>query len=198
MDEFPRIISVDDHIVEPPDLWQERLPAAMKDKAPKVIFAPKGDVKFVGGKLTVNMGEPGSGEDVAWWIYEDLKRPLMRLDASVGFDRDEVDLRLVNYDQMRKGAWSVKERLEDMDANWTDAQMCFPTFPRFCGQTFYEAKDKDVALECVKAYNDFLGVAIAPDGWVWGSFNQDCGKSYDSPGCAKQHNHTAGYAASLR
>src|SRR3954465_2750628 len=56
---------------------------------------------------------------------------------------------------MRKGAWSVKERLEDMDANWTDAQMCFPTFPRFCGQTFYEAKDKDVALECVKAYNDF-------------------------------------------
>src|SRR5437763_13221296 len=56
---------------------------------------------------------------------------------------------------MRKGAWSVKERLEDMDANWTDAQMCFPTFPRFCGQTFTEAKDKDVALECVKAYNDF-------------------------------------------
>jgi len=112
-------------------------------------------VTFVGGRLTVSMGEPGSGPDVAWWIYEDLKRPLMRLDASVGYDRDEVDLRLVSYNEMRKGAWSVKERLEDMDANWTDAQMCFPTFPRFCGQTFTEAKDKDVALECVKAYNDF-------------------------------------------
>ena len=49
---------------------------------------PKGEVTFVGGKLTVSMGEPGSGPDVAWWIYEDLKRPLMRLDASVGYDRD--------------------------------------------------------------------------------------------------------------
>ncbi|MDQ1704474.1 MAG: hypothetical protein QOF18_840, partial [Frankiaceae bacterium] len=116
MDEFPRIISVDDHIVEPPNLWQDRLPAAMRDRGPKVHFAPKGDVTFVGGKLTVSMGEPGSGPDVAWWLYEDLKRPLMRLDASVGYERDEVDLRLVSYDEMRKGAWSVKERLEDMDA----------------------------------------------------------------------------------
>ena len=155
MEEFPKIISVDDHVVEPPNLWQDRVPAAMKERAPKVVFAPKGDVSFVGGKLTVSMGEPGSGPDVAWWIYEDLKRPLMRLDASVGYDRDEVDLRLVGYDQMRTGAYSVKERLEDMDANWTESQMCFPTFPRFCGQTFLDAQDKDVALECVKAYNDF-------------------------------------------
>jgi hypothetical protein len=72
VDEFPRIISVDDHIVEPPDLWQERLPAAMKERGPRVVFAPKGDVKFVGGRLTVTMGEPGSGPDVAWWLYEEL------------------------------------------------------------------------------------------------------------------------------
>ena len=86
MEEFPKIISVDDHVVEPLNLWQDRVPAAMKERAPKVVFAPKGDVSFVGGKLTVSMGEPGSGPDVAWWIYEDLKRPLMRLDASVGYD----------------------------------------------------------------------------------------------------------------
>ncbi len=49
-----------------------------------------------------------------------------------------------------------------------------------------------------QAGNDFLGVAIAPDGSAWGSFNQDCGPSYDSAGCVKQHNHTAGFAASLR
>src|SRR4051812_36168720 len=129
VDEFPRIVSVDDHIVEPPDLWQERLPAAMKERGPKVVFAPKGDVKFVGGRLTVNMGEPGSGPDVAWWIYEDLKRPLMRLDAAVGFDRDEVDLRLVNYDQMRKGAWSVPERLVAMDDNWPPRPWGSPRSP---------------------------------------------------------------------
>src|SRR3954451_11610220 len=131
VDEFPKIISVDDHVIEPANVWQDRLPKKYADVGPRIVMAPKGDVVFQGGKLTVTMGEPGSGPDVAWWLYEELRRPLMRLDASVGYDRDEVDLRLVNYDEMRKGAWSVKERIEDMDANWTDAQMCFPTFPRF-------------------------------------------------------------------
>ncbi len=156
MDEFPKIISVDDHVVEPANLWQDRLPQKFKDAGPKVVMAPPGDVEFIGGKLTVGMGEPGSGKDVAWWMYGDLQRPLMRLDAAVGYDRDEVDLRLVSYDEMRPGAFSVKERLEDMDANWIESSLCFPTFPRFCGQTFLEAKDKDVALACVQAYNDWM------------------------------------------
>jgi len=156
MDEFPKIISVDDHVVEPARLWQDRLPAKYRDAGPKVVLAPPGDVEFIGGKLTVGMGEPGSAPDVAWWIYEDLKRPLMRLDAAVGYDRDDVDLRLVSYNEMRPGAFSVKERLEDMDANWIESSLCFPTFPRFCGQTFLEAQDKDVALACVQAYNDWM------------------------------------------
>ncbi len=155
MDEFPKIISVDDHVVEPANLWQDRLPQKFRDAGPKVVMAPQGEVTFVGGKLTVTRGEPGSGPDVAWWLYEDLQRPLMRLDAAVGYDRDDVDLRLVNYDQMRRGAFSVPERLADMDQNWIESSLCFPTFPRFCGQTFYEAHDKDVALACVKAYNDW-------------------------------------------
>ncbi len=43
-----------------------------------------------------------------------------------------------------------------MDINHIEASLCFPTFPRFCGQTFYEAKDKDLALLCVQAYNDWM------------------------------------------
>jgi predicted TIM-barrel fold metal-dependent hydrolase len=35
--------------------------------------------------------------------------------------------------------------------------LCFPQFfVRFCGQRFNEAKDKDLALRCVQAYNDWL------------------------------------------
>lgn len=34
--EIPKIISVDDHVVEPPDLWVERLPSKYKDKGPRV------------------------------------------------------------------------------------------------------------------------------------------------------------------
>ena len=36
MSRIPRIISVDDHVVEPPDLWTNRLPKKWLDKAPRV------------------------------------------------------------------------------------------------------------------------------------------------------------------
>src|SRR3954449_10716064 len=42
--------------------------------------------------------------------------------------------------------------------------------------------------------NDFIGAAVAPDGTAWASFTQDCGPSYDSPGCRKQNDQTRGYA----
>jgi hypothetical protein len=46
--------------------------------------------------------------------------------------------------------------------------------------------------------NDFIGAAVAPDGTAWGSFTQDCGPSYDSAGCRKQHDQTRGYAGYVR
>jgi predicted TIM-barrel fold metal-dependent hydrolase len=155
MSEFPKIVSVDDHVVEPPETWSSRLPQKYADVGPRIIYAPAGEVVFKGGKLTITPGK-GDGPKAAFWFYEDLKRPLMRLDAAVGYPRDDVDLRLVGYDDMRKGAWSVPERLADMDTNWIESSLCFPTFPRFCGQTFTEAKDKELADLCVKAYNDFM------------------------------------------
>jgi predicted TIM-barrel fold metal-dependent hydrolase len=57
---------------------------------------------------------------------------------------------------MRPGCYDPKARLEDMDAGWLDASMCFPTLPRFCGQTFYEGHDKELGLACVRAYNDWM------------------------------------------
>ena len=156
MSEFPKIVSVDDHVVEPPDTWSSRLPKKYADVGPRIVYAPAGKVVFKGGKLTIEPGKKGEGPEAAFWFYEDLKRPLMRLDAAVGYPRDDVDLRLVGYDDMRKGAWSVPERIADMDQNWIESSLCFPTFPRFCGQTFTEAKDKELADLCVKAYNDFM------------------------------------------
>jgi predicted TIM-barrel fold metal-dependent hydrolase len=40
--------------------------------------------------------------------------------------------------------------------NWVDASLCFPSFPRFCGQTFTEAKDRELGEACVHAYNDWM------------------------------------------
>ena len=50
----PKIISVDDHIVEPADVWTSRMPAKYKDAAPHIVRKDMPDVTFVGGKLTVN------------------------------------------------------------------------------------------------------------------------------------------------
>jgi predicted TIM-barrel fold metal-dependent hydrolase len=155
--EFPKIISVDDHVVEPANVWVDRLPAKYLDTGPRVVRAPVGGISFIGGKFTPTVGERGQGlPEADWWFYEDLRRPLLRLDAAVGYPRDEVDLRAVTYDDMRPGAWQVAPRLADMDTNWIEKSLCFPTFPRFCGQTFAEANDKDLALLCVQAYNDWM------------------------------------------
>jgi len=52
----------------------------------------------------------------------------------------------------------------DLDGVW--AQLVFPHFPRFAGHRFLAARDRELALRCVQAYNDFIveeWCATAPD-----------------------------------
>jgi len=152
-DDFPKIISVDDHVIEHRRVWLDRLPEKYHDVGPRTI-QERGTMTFVGGVFSYEPSD--DGELCDWWLYEDKKIPQTRLSAAVGFDRDEVKVTGITYEEMRPGCWDPKARLEDMDANWTEAQMCFPSFPRFCGQTFMEAQDKVLADLCVKAYNDWM------------------------------------------
>jgi predicted TIM-barrel fold metal-dependent hydrolase len=154
MDEnFPKIISVDDHVIEHGRVWLDRLPAKYHDVGPRTI-QERGKMQFVGGVFSYEPSD--EGELCDWWLYEDKRVPQTRLSAAAGFDRDEVKVTGITYEEMRKGCWDPKARIEDMDANWTDAQMCFPSFPRFCGQVFMEAEDKVLSDLCVKAYNDWM------------------------------------------
>jgi predicted TIM-barrel fold metal-dependent hydrolase len=143
---IPRIISVDDHVVEPPDLWSSRLPRHHVERGPRVVRE-----KFDGGGSNLAEANPGWA-DV--WYYDDIRSPLMVLSAAVGFE--VRDFGVTTYDDIRPGAWLQTARLSDMDDNHVEASLCFPnTLPRFCGQTFAERDDKELALECVKAYNDW-------------------------------------------
>ena len=63
---------------------------------------------------------------------------------------------MITYEEMRPGCYQVAARLADMDVNWVEASLCFPMFPRFCGQTFLEAKDRSLVLLRVRAYNDWM------------------------------------------
>ena len=155
--EIPPIISVDDHIVEPPHLWQEWLPARYRDRGPRVERRRLGKMKWVGGAkmYEYELDTP----DAPWcdiWFYEDLVHPNKRHVAAVGFDRDEMTMAPITYDEMRPGCYDPTARVADMQANHVEASLSFPTLPRFCGQTFYEATDRDLGLACVRAYNDFM------------------------------------------
>ena len=152
-DNFPKIISVDDHVIEHGRVWLDRLPAKYHDVGPRTI-QERGKMQFVGGVFSYEPSD--EGELCDWWLYEDKRVPQTRLSAAAGFSRDEVKVTGITYEEMRRGCWDPKARIEDMDANWTDAQMCFPSFPRFCGQVFMEAEDKVLSDLCVKAYNDWM------------------------------------------
>jgi predicted TIM-barrel fold metal-dependent hydrolase len=153
--EIPKIISVDDHVIEPPTVWLDRLPAKYHGVAPRVERHGLGSLAFNGTKYEFTIDDE-NGDPCDWWHYEDLMVPLRRIIAAVGFPRDQVTLSAITYDGMRKGCWDQTARLEDMDVNWVEASLSFPTFPRFCGQTFLEAKDRELAALCVRAYNDWM------------------------------------------
>jgi predicted TIM-barrel fold metal-dependent hydrolase len=153
MADLPLIISVDDHVVEPPTLWTDRLPKRYLDRAPRVE-RDTARFHFEGGVFSYEKGVEG-GELCDWWLYDDLVYPFPKLSAALDFE--DLDVTPVTFDEIRPGCWKQPERLEDMTANHVEASICFPnTLPRFCGQAFYERKDKDLALLCVQAYNDWM------------------------------------------
>lgn len=153
MRDYPRIISVDDHVIEPPHVWQAWLPAAYADEAPRVERR-RGVLRHGRRRPYFDTTDDGGWADV--WVFEGRAMPLLGGLASAGSDRSQAHNDPLLFDDMRPGAYDRDARLADMDANHAEAGLCFPSFPRFCGQTFLEAQDKDLALACVRAYNDWM------------------------------------------
>jgi predicted TIM-barrel fold metal-dependent hydrolase len=151
---IPLLVDLDAHLVEPADIWTDRLPAKYRDVGPHIEYLPMGTPILDGG---IYHEAPGTeGKPIAWWFYEDHRYSVKRLIAAAGFTPEEITLDGVTFDDMRPGCWQPKERLADMDLNGVEAQMCFPNYPRFCGQIFLWGKDKELALLCVKAFNDWM------------------------------------------
>ncbi len=155
--ELPKIISVDDHIVEPPHVWRDWLPQKFKDDGPRVERRgiERIWVSGPGPKYEHEFADDGTPADC--WVFGSYIYVIKRTIAAVGYSREEMDLTAVTYEDIRPGCYEPKARLEDMDANWVDASLSFPTFPRFCGQALYEGTtDRDLSLACVQAYNDWM------------------------------------------
>jgi predicted TIM-barrel fold metal-dependent hydrolase len=154
--DVPRFISVDDHVVEPPRLWQDRLPEKYKAEGPRTVRL-KGKIVFDAARQPDFV--VGNGPDDRWcdvWHYEDIRSPLRGDLTAVGPLADAVPTTAVTYDDLLPGCFDQAHRLADMDRNHTDASLCFPTVPRFCGQLFLNRKDMALAALCVRAYNDWM------------------------------------------
>lgn len=151
---MPSLISVDDHLVEPAHLWQSRLPAKYRDTGPRVVLAPRGEMKLDNGRWHE---KPGTGDELAaWWQYEDHLYQVKQIIACPGIPPEEVKAQGVTFDDIAPGCFEPKARLADMDRNSVEASLCFPNYPRFCGQLFAERKDMALSKLCVEAYNDFM------------------------------------------
>jgi len=124
------LISVDDHVIEPPNVWVDRLPARYRDVGPRMIDSV--------------------------WHYEHNRVPTVGLSVTIGRKKEEFSLDPLAFEDMPPGAYDPVARVADMDRAGMLASLSFPSFPRFCGQIFWEAEDKDLALLCVRAYNDWM------------------------------------------
>jgi len=129
------IISVDDHLIEPPDLFLGRLPAGLQGEAPHIV-------------------EDESGTQC--WIFESNRYPNVGLNAVVGRPRVEWSMEPARFDQMRPGCFDIDERIADMDRAGIWASLCFPSLVSgFCGSVYSRARDKELGLACLRAFNDW-------------------------------------------
>jgi predicted TIM-barrel fold metal-dependent hydrolase len=128
------MVSVDDHLIEPPDMFLGHIPDRYRDEAPRVV-------------------RKDSGADV--WVFNGQTIPNVGLNAVAGRPKEEYGIEPTAFDEMRPGCWDVDERVKDMDAGGVLGSMCFPSFPGFSGRVFSAAEDKDMALAVLRAYNDW-------------------------------------------
>ena len=116
--------------------------------------ATRTTIEWIQGNQIPRMG--GDGPETDWWVYEDFAWCHQMLNACAGYREDEWWMGPIGFDQMRPGCYDPKARVADMDLNHIEASLCFPTYPRFCGQLFAERDDKELAFACVRAYNDWM------------------------------------------
>jgi predicted TIM-barrel fold metal-dependent hydrolase len=134
-DQSAAIISVDDHLIEPPDLFEGRMPATLADRAPRVVEFPNGRQA---------------------WEYEGQLYANVGLNAVVGRPKDEWSMEPARFDEMRPGCYDIHSRIEDMDAGGIWSSLCFPSLiAGFCGAVFSRSKDPELGLACVRAWNQW-------------------------------------------
>ncbi len=130
------LVSVDDHLLEPPHTFEGRLPRRLQDQAPRVV-------------------ETEEGHQV--WEFEGAPYFQVGFMAVAGRAKEDQRVEPARFDEVRRGCWSIADRIKDMDIGGIWASLNFPSgVTGFGGTLFCEAKDRELGLACVRAWNDWL------------------------------------------
>jgi predicted TIM-barrel fold metal-dependent hydrolase len=128
------LVSVDDHVVEPPDLFEGRLSAKAADRAPYIERLE-------------------NGREV--WMFEGAALPNVGLNAVSGRVPEEYGVDPLAFSEMRPGCYDIHERIRDMNVNGVLGSLNFPSIAGFAGQLFSTCSERDIGLELLQAYNDW-------------------------------------------
>jgi predicted TIM-barrel fold metal-dependent hydrolase len=128
------IISVDDHISEPPDMFDKHLSGTDLETAPKLRTTDKG---------------------TNYWEYYGMRMPAVGLNAVVGRVPEEYGVEPTAFEQLRPGVYDVDKRVEDMNVNGVAASLNFGSCVGFDGSVFHKVEDKASAVKHLRAYNDW-------------------------------------------
>ena len=128
-----KIISSDDHIFEPSDMWTSRVEPSFKDRAPHIVRLDDGD---------------------DWWFTDGVKGITVASGSLTG-NRFEGNDDLSWADQkehVRPGAYDPDERIKDMDIDGIDSSVMYPNQ----GLLLFAVPDTNLLNELCRTYNDWL------------------------------------------
>src|SRR4029453_10823157 len=127
------LVSIDDHVVGPPDMFLNHVPAKNTDEARIGCTDDRG---------------------VDQWMYQGRPQGVSGLNAVVSWPAEEWGRDPAGFAEMRPGVYDVHERVRDMNRNGILGSMCFPTFTGFSAGHLTHFKD-DITDVMIKAYNDW-------------------------------------------
>jgi predicted TIM-barrel fold metal-dependent hydrolase len=126
------LISSDSHIVEPPNLWTDRMDRGFRDRGPRVVSEPDGD----------------------WWMIDGTRGNSFQGGAQVGkrFERPEELRPAARFSEVRPGAYQPAEFLRENEEDGVWGSVIYPT----AGLQLYRVPDLALLSACFRAYNDWL------------------------------------------
>jgi len=129
------VVSADSHVMEPGDLWQERLPKRFRDRSPRVIENPEAQGPRWLFAVAGVSPFPIAGGFAAGRSGDELKEFMSQ-----------------GYEAARPSGWDPAERMKDQELDGVDAEVLYPTL----AMPIFSMIDPPLQRACFQVYNDWV------------------------------------------